>query len=37
MLHDIDFKNDMTPKFFRALMNDGIIDVPAFNSQEVKG
>ena len=26
MLHDIDFANDMTPHFFRAVMQDGIID-----------
>lgn len=26
MLHDIDFANDMTPQFFRAIMQDGIID-----------
>jgi len=26
MLHDIDFENDMTPKFFRAVMKDGVID-----------
>ena len=27
MLWDIDFASDMTPVFFRAIMNDGIIDV----------
>lgn len=27
MLWDIDFTNDMTPVFFRAEMNDGLIDV----------
>ncbi len=26
MLHDIDFENDMTPHFFRAVMRDGVID-----------
>lgn len=26
MLHDIDFANDMTPRFFRAIMQNGIID-----------
>jgi CRISPR-associated protein Cas5d len=36
MLHDIDFKDGMTPKFFRAVMNDGVIEVPAFQSSEVK-
>lgn len=27
MLHDIDFDNDMTPRFFRSRMIDGVIDV----------
>ncbi len=27
MLHDIDFDDDMTPRFFRARMVDGVIDV----------
>lgn len=31
MLHDIDFANDMAPRFFRAVMQDGIINC----SQEV--
>jgi CRISPR-associated protein Cas5d len=26
MLHDIDFDNDLTPQFFRAVMNNGIIN-----------
>jgi len=26
MLHDIDFNDAMTPRFFRAVMKDGIID-----------
>lgn len=26
MLHDIDFDNDMTPRFFRAVLQNGIID-----------
>jgi CRISPR-associated protein Cas5d len=26
MLHDIDFDNNMTPRFFRAVIVDGIID-----------
>jgi len=26
MLHDIDFADNMAPQFFRAVMNDGIID-----------
>jgi len=28
MLLDIDFDNDMKPLFFRAVMRDGVIDVP---------
>jgi len=31
MLHDIDFSDNMTPRFFRAVMQDGIINC----SQEV--
>ncbi|MCF8030878.1 MAG: type I-C CRISPR-associated protein Cas5c [Desulfohalobiaceae bacterium] len=30
MLHDIDFDNGMRPHFFRATMQDGVIEVPAF-------
>lgn len=30
MLQDIDFQNDMTPRFFRATMSDGVVDIPAF-------
>jgi len=37
MLHDIDFANDAQPKFFRAVMEDGIINVPTFTGEEVKG
>lgn len=36
MLHDIDFADGMTPRFFRAHMVDGLIAVPAFESAEVK-
>ena len=36
MLHDIDFANDRTPKFFRARLRGGIIDVPAPDDEEVK-
>jgi CRISPR-associated protein Cas5d len=36
MLHDIDFADEMTPRFFRAVMRDGVIDVPPFGSEEVK-
>jgi CRISPR-associated protein Cas5d len=30
MLHDIDFGNDKQARFFRAIMHDGVIDVPEF-------
>lgn len=36
MLHDIDFEHDMTPRFFRAHMSGGVIDVPAFDAREVR-
>ena len=35
MLHDIDFSDNNMPHFFRAVMKDGVIDVPPFNSPEV--
>ncbi|MCU7926131.1 MAG: type I-C CRISPR-associated protein Cas5c [Candidatus Thiodiazotropha sp. (ex Dulcina madagascariensis)] len=35
MLHDIDFANNNTPYFFRAVMEDGAIKIPPFNSEEV--
>jgi len=30
MLHDIDFENNMEPKFFRAQIVNGIINIPPF-------
>ena len=36
MLFDIDYAEDMTPRFFRARLKDGVIDVPAWNSTEVR-
>ena len=36
MLHDIDFDHDMAPRFFRAQMQDGVIEVPAWHSEGVK-
>ncbi|HWE01803.1 MAG TPA: type I-C CRISPR-associated protein Cas5c [Tepidisphaeraceae bacterium] len=36
MLHDIDFKNDRQPRFFQATMVDGVINVPPFESKEVR-
>jgi CRISPR-associated protein Cas5d len=36
MLRDLDFNNEMQPVFFRAIMRDGIVEVPAIGSGEVK-
>ncbi len=36
MLHDIDFRDNMTPRFFRAVMVDGVIDVPPLLDREVR-
>jgi CRISPR-associated protein Cas5d len=36
MLHDIDFDDGMTPRFFRAVLRDGVMDVPHPSSQEVR-
>ena len=36
MLHDIDFTDGMTPQFFRAILRDGVIDVPPLGSREVR-
>jgi len=36
MLHDMDFKNNMEAKFFRAVMRDGVIDIPSLDGEEVK-
>jgi len=37
MLHDLDFADsaDPQPRFFRAQMNAGVIEVPLFDGQEV--
>lgn len=35
MLHDIDFADSNTPYFFRAIMDNGVIKVPPFQSKEV--
>lgn len=35
MLHDIDYADNMNPRFFRATMRDGVVSVPAWNSGEV--
>jgi CRISPR-associated protein Cas5d len=36
MLHDIDYPDDMKARFFRAEMIDGVINVPPFESEEVR-
>ena len=36
MLHDIDYGDGMTPRFFRAELRNGVIDVPALDALEVK-
>lgn len=36
MLHDIDFANGMEPRFFRARIEAGVVEVPAWHSEEVK-
>lgn len=36
MLHDIDFEHGMAPRFFRARMVDGVVEVPPWHSEEVK-
>lgn len=38
MLHDLDFSNssDPQPRFFRARMENGVVNVPAWDSEEVR-
>lgn len=35
MLYDIDFTQDMTPRFFRAQLKGGVIEVPPWQSTEI--
>ncbi len=39
MLHDLDFSDpsDPKPRFFRAHLTNGVVNVPAWNSEEVRG
>lgn len=39
MLHDLDFARpaDPTPRFFRARLEKGVVNVPHWNSEEVRG
>lgn len=36
MLHDIDFAAGNTPRFFRAELKNGLIEIPPFHSEGVK-
>lgn len=36
MLDDIDFQNGREPRFFHAVMTDGVIDVPPFRTAEAR-
>ena len=36
ILHDIDYADGLEPRFFRAKLRDGVIHVPALNSDAVK-
>ena len=36
MLHDIDYRDDMTPRFFRATLREGVIDVPPPDADGVR-
>lgn len=37
MLHDVDYANDASPRFFRAELRDGVVRVPPPDSEDVKG
>ena len=39
MLYDMDYSNaaDPQPRFFRATLENGILNIPAWNSEEVRG
>ncbi|KZC23106.1 type I-C CRISPR-associated protein Cas5 [Rhodanobacter thiooxydans] len=39
MLHDLDFANaaDPQPRFFRAQMDRGVVNVPSWDNEEVRG
>lgn len=36
ILHDIDFADGMTPRFFRATLRDGVLNVPPFEPKQVR-
>lgn len=37
MLHDIDYSSGGKPRFFRAVMTDGVIEVPRFERVQASG
>ncbi len=39
MLYDMDYSDpeDIRPRFFRATLQDGVLDVPSWDSEEVRG
>ncbi len=37
MLHDLDYANAASPRFFRATLRNGVVHVPPLDSEEVKG
>lgn len=39
MLYDMDYSDpeNITPRFFRAVLRDGVLEVPDWNSKEVRG
>ena len=36
MLHDIDFAQGMTPRFFRAQLTGGVVEVPPWQTEGVR-
>ena len=36
MLHDVDYTSGMVPRFFRAVLRDGVLEVPPPDSAEVR-
>lgn len=39
MLYDMDYSHpeDISPRFFQAIMHDGVLEIPAWDSEEVRG
>jgi CRISPR-associated protein Cas5d len=39
MLYDLDFSNATSPqpRFFQAQMKDGVVKIPSWDSEEVRG